>query len=167
MLTSFSARGHINPLLALAAELRRRDHRVAVAIPHSAVPWVTAELARVVPVVGPIEVLDAGADGARRGVGWWDSVQAAPQLSASMYDALLPRFLGQRPSERPDVFVVDFMSWSAMDVAESLGIPCVEMHIYAGFLLGAPSGLAAMLPHFFSPAAAPPVQYRSAASLCA
>lgn len=117
VLSAFSARGHVAPLLPLAAELHARGHRVALAVPDSAVAWVTAELS---PVVGPtasalwegerrVAVLSAGAEGRRGGnyfpaLGragqWLSDVQDAPELSRPLYAALLAHLRNetQRPA---------------------------------------------------------------------
>lgn len=130
MFIAIPALGHIIPLLAQAAELRRRGWDVALASTAEVRAFVEAD-SRGVPFIalgtdpnGPGALANLQARAAARTDflhGTVDIMRWVNTLWPTMFDGLLR----QLRSSRADVLVVDLVSTAGMDAADMLGIPFV------------------------------------------
>lgn len=114
-----AAAGHVNPTLALAAELVRRGHRVTYATTATYAERVTATGAEVVPVTSTME----GGDGKVPQMHGRELVRAMGVLLTET-KAMLAQLDG---GERPDLVVHDgTMGWWGRILARRWQVPSVE-----------------------------------------
>jgi MGT family glycosyltransferase len=119
--------GHVNPTLAVVAELTRRGHRVSYATTAQFAGLVRAAGARAVPY-GPGGPAEPGAPAAAaqpEGAGGPDLVRG---LSGQLRElaATLPPLISAFAGDEPDAVVCDPMCWAGRALAARCRVPAIN-----------------------------------------
>ncbi|WP_301319256.1 macrolide family glycosyltransferase [Actinokineospora diospyrosa] len=112
------AHGHVNPSLALVAELVRRGHRVTFAVRADFAPAVSS--AGATPVLHDSTFPTTDSD-------WPDEEVGAQRLFHNEFLFVTPQVEVAYAQDRPDVVVYDIGAWHAPVLAEKWGIPAVQL----------------------------------------
>ncbi|WP_239573975.1 macrolide family glycosyltransferase [Actinokineospora baliensis] len=112
------AHGHINPSLALVAELVRRGHRVTFAVREDFAPAVSS--AGATPVLHDSTFPTTDSD-------WPDEEVGAQRLFHDEFLFVTPQVEAAYAQDKPDVVVYDIGAWHAPVLAEKWGIPAVQL----------------------------------------
>jgi macrolide glycosyltransferase len=117
---SMGAHGHVNPNLAVVAELVARGHRVSYAIPESFAPIVAA--------VGAVPVAHASPlpDGVA-GQAWPEDVVAAVSLILDNSIQALPELAAAFADDRPDLVLYDIGGYAGRVLAHRWSVPLVQL----------------------------------------
>ncbi|MCZ4125421.1 macrolide family glycosyltransferase [Streptomyces sp. H39-S7] len=117
---SIPAAGHVNPTLAIVAELVRRGHRVSYATNEEFAPRVAA--AGATPVVCATSLPSA-----RRGEKFpLDDPIAMSDLFLEESISALPGQLAAFEDDRPDLILYDYAAFGAQILAQRWGVPAVR-----------------------------------------
>lgn len=125
LMVSVPAHGHVNPSLAVIAELVARGHRVSYVNDPSFRELVESTGAEFVPY-GTKLPFAANPDD-------WPSDPVGIQEvflddALAMWPVLLERFGGEdRPEDRPDVVLCDIAGYAGRALGERLGVPVVQL----------------------------------------
>jgi MGT family glycosyltransferase len=117
---SMGAHGHVNPNLAVIAELVARGHRVSYAIPESFAPIVASVGAT--PVVHASPLPDGVA-----GQAWPEDVVAAVSLILDNSIQALPELAAAFADDRPDLVLYDIGGYAGRVLAHRWGVPLVQL----------------------------------------
>ncbi|GAA3024335.1 glycosyltransferase, MGT family [Actinokineospora globicatena] len=112
------AHGHINPSLALVAELVRRGHRVTFT--------VRADFADAVSAAGAEPLLHESTFPSGE-QDWPDNEVGAQRLFHDEFLAVYPQVEALYAGEKPDVVVYDIGAWHAPVLAAKWGVPAVQL----------------------------------------
>ncbi|WP_205696095.1 glycosyltransferase [Conexibacter sp. SYSU D00693] len=143
------ARGHLFPLVAIAQELRRRGHDVAVRTLAAEVDRLRALGFAAAPIAPAIEALEHDDHAARSPIG---GLRRSLATFARRAPHEVDDLRGAIAQQRPDVVLVDCAAWGASAAAEAWGGPWAQWFPYP-LPLSAPD-----VPPFgpgFAPAAGP------------
>ena len=114
------ARGHLSPLTPILDELSRRGHKVALRTLASEVEMMRARGIDAAPIEPAIEAIEHDDYEARTPLGGLKRVVRVLCWRAEHDARDLERAIDE---ERPDVVLVDIMTWGALAIAERWGGP--------------------------------------------
>lgn len=119
LFTSVPAHGHVNPTLAVAAELVRRGHRVSYATHESFRAAIEATGATILPTGDELQQPP-------------QTIEFSPEQFAQMIEHTVsqasvsfPVLVKQMEQDPPDVVCYDIMTFTGRMLAEKLGVPAV------------------------------------------
>ncbi|MER7708016.1 macrolide family glycosyltransferase [Kitasatospora sp. NPDC097605] len=120
VMASIPAHGHVNPSLALIAELVARGHRVSYVNDPSFAATVAATGAALVPYPTALPLGDAPAD-------WPEDPVAVQDLFLDDALAMTPVLGKLFAEDRPDLVLYDIGAYAARAVAEGHGVPVLQL----------------------------------------
>ncbi|RLK60076.1 MGT family glycosyltransferase [Actinokineospora cianjurensis] len=112
------AHGHVNPSLALVAELVRRGHRVTFAVRQDFTDAVSAAGAEALPHSSTFPSGEAD---------WPDDEVGAQRLFHDEFLAVTPQVEALYAGDEPDAVVYDIGAWHAPVLAAKWGVPAVQL----------------------------------------
>ncbi|MFG3055552.1 macrolide family glycosyltransferase [Kitasatospora sp. NPDC048239] len=119
-MVSIPAHGHVNPSLAVIAELVARGHRVSYVNDASFAATVEKAGAKAVPYTSVLPLADDPG-------GWPDDPVAIQDVFLDDALAMTPAVQGLFAEDRPDLVLYDIGGFAGRAVAEAHGVPAVQL----------------------------------------
>ncbi|MBV6696582.1 macrolide family glycosyltransferase [Kitasatospora aureofaciens] len=120
LMVSIPAHGHVNPSLAVIAELVARGHQVSYVNDPSFAEIVESTGARFVPYPTKLPLADDPA-------GWVDDPVAIQEVFLDDALAMYPVLLEAFADDRPDLVLCDIAGFAGRALGERLGVPVVQL----------------------------------------
>lgn len=117
---SIPAHGHVNPGLGLVTELVKRGHRVTYAVNEDFVAQVQEAGAVPVRYESTLPASDKGEE-------WPEDQATAMELFLAEARAVVPQIEAAYAGDRPDVIVYDPGATFIPGLAETWGVPCIQL----------------------------------------